>query len=279
MSDLEDSIEHINTNEIEINMNNIIKNVNTKNEPLEEEIHTETIKTLDINDNDKWNWKIVTLFRNVGEKSLGYRWMHEQEAVYNDNVHYAFLIVEVILGAILGSLTSATLLIIIIKSNSTNSIIVSIVLNAFILVITFIFAIVYGIHQLNDYPETRRRHKYYASKYNTISTKIKRQLALPINKRKNDKDYAIKIEAMYNTCQFEEPQIRPKTAKRYLKIVNEGRITKPMNLTDFDSIEVVMTAECPKCSKLQKNRGLNQKILINDDTQFNHEVARFLRAF
>jgi hypothetical protein len=33
------------------------------------------------NRDDSWSYKIQKLLKNVGEKSIGYRWMHEQEPI------------------------------------------------------------------------------------------------------------------------------------------------------------------------------------------------------
>ena len=33
-------------------------------------------------DNGPWNYKILLLLRKIGKKTMGYRWMHEQDTQY-----------------------------------------------------------------------------------------------------------------------------------------------------------------------------------------------------
>ena len=57
------------------------------------------------NNNDPWNYKILLLLRKIGKKTMGYRWMHEQESKYYNKIHNRITIIEMLMIAFLGTIT------------------------------------------------------------------------------------------------------------------------------------------------------------------------------
>src|SRR5438445_11130919 len=58
-----------------------------------------------LNCDDPWNYKILLLLKKIGTKTMGYRWMHEREAEYYENINTKFGIYEMSIMTILGIIT------------------------------------------------------------------------------------------------------------------------------------------------------------------------------
>jgi hypothetical protein len=189
--------------------------------------------TTDQNTNDPkvyepWNYKIVLLLKKIGKKTMGYRWMHEQDAKYYDNINSKLAVVEMLLLAFLGTLSGGQFVYFMINSGLNQNPIVYIVLSVVQLVSIFAAAIVKGYRDVSKFENLRAEHNYVALKNAELNLDIQYQLSLNVKNREDDKSFLLHIIRKFNDILFLSPKIREKTKKHYLEESDDNDIFNPI---------------------------------------------------
>ena len=70
-----------------------------------------------INLDGPWNYKIQLLLKKIGEKCMGYRWMHNKEQRYYENMDEKYTIIELILVSIITTVTGSEFVALFASSN------------------------------------------------------------------------------------------------------------------------------------------------------------------
>ena len=92
-------------------------------------------------DDDKtdgpWNYKIVMLLTKIGKRTMGYRWMHDQEAHHYDNRDTKVGVIELVIITFVTILTGAGFTNFLVATDLDNNKILYIILSAIIFIVTF----------------------------------------------------------------------------------------------------------------------------------------------
>lgn len=215
--------------DINIDLNAIIKNGPGKDNGVDKEVSPHSNGRA-----GAWNRRTMMLLKKIGEKALGYRWMHYEEFKYNETMFTRYNNIEMILMAISSGFAGALLFV---QSLGVTDQVVLIVLTAIIMGTSLLSVITKIVKDNNDYPKLIFDHKYNSTKYGEINLTIQNQLALNIADRESDKEFVQNIIKNYNVLLFEAPSIRGKIMREYTEKTKDSKISKPV---DVETIEIVV---------------------------------------
>lgn len=227
-----------------------------------------------------WNRAIVELLKKIGERSLGYRWMHNLESDYYESLDSKLAMIEVLLLGLLGVLTSVQLIGAAIPTltgtadttNTTNTIII-LTITIIQLLLTCIFGIIKSIRENSNFPQQSYKNKYASNKFNSINLKIQEQFSLELDKRDDDKTFTHHLLGQYNDLLFESPSIRSKTMKKYVEGTKDSKINKPITIAEINTMDIMLNDEF-------STNNIGQQTMFNPTNEyFNNEIDRWLKNF
>lgn len=210
-----------------------------------------------------WNFKILLLLRKIGKKTMCYRWMHEQEAIYNESMDNKLHVAEMLTLAIIGTLTGSSFVTFL--TTTDNNGILYIVLSVAQLITLFISAVIKGYRSVEKFENRVTQHIQAASRIREINLDIQYQLSLNIKDRDVDKNFLKTTIKNFNDILLLAPSIRQATKNKYLEESKENDMFNPI-ITDADG---------------------ELKIMINDDnvsdppidSQSTFQIDRWMRNF
>ncbi|XWV25129.1 hypothetical protein QJ856_gp0647 [Tupanvirus deep ocean] len=226
-------------------------------------------------DDEPWNYKILLLLKKVGKKTMGYRWMHEQDAQYYDKMNTRFGTYEMLILAFLGTITGAGFVNFIAGTGLQDNKIVYIVITVTQLVTVFIAAIIKGYSNVNNYEKNKADHFLAALKNAELNLNIQYQLSLNIKDRDNDKLFLKNVVKNFNDILFLAPPIRESTKKRYMEESNDNDMFNPI-IFDGDGLQIIVH---DPTNETKNNIVLNQKTNIANDSKMKYQIDRWLQHF
>jgi len=238
--------------------------------------------------NTPWNDKIQLLLKRIGEKSSGYRWMHDQEEQFYEKLNFWFKIIEIILLAIIGTVTSGEFVGLLADANLRENIVILMIVTSIQLVIIFLLTIVIGIKEFGQFSDKMFDHSNNSTKFNEIVLNIRTQLSFNIDDRENDNAFLKEIIKSYNDLMSVSHKIRKRTQKRYIKATENQDIYRPLVVGNFDNIEIIIDERHYNNVELnsqESNSGeLNSGEVSNNNNEGNnykaqYEINRWLKAF
>ena len=233
----------------------------------EERIEMTDVNNIDSSQsNEPWNYKIMLLLVKIGKKTMGYRWMHDQEAQYNERMNTKFKIVEAIILAFMAVFSSGQFVNFIVSTNLEKQKIFYVVMNVLQLVFIFITYIIKGYCDVNKFEKNTSDHRYTSTKNSEINLDIQQQLSLSIKDRETDNQFLRNVIKRFNDVSFLAPPIRTVTKNNFLKESNDNDIFNPI---------------------IANHDGENLQIMINDnqdnnnepDLQMKYQIDRWLQHF
>ncbi len=219
----------------------------------------------------RWNHKMLLLLRKVGKKTMGYRWMHEQEFLHYETRHTRLSIFEMFIFAFLGVLTGGGLINFISGSGLDNNKTTYIVITAIQLVTVFVAALARGYGTVVKYEKKMNDHLNASLKNAELNLSIQAQLSLNIVDRESDILFLKSVVKNFNDILFLSPGIREHTKKKYLKAADDNDIFTPM-LTDLDDIRIVINYDDHKSNPVSNVNPIN-------DSQLDYEIDRWGKHF
>src|SRR3972149_11971518 len=78
-------------------------------------------KKLKINESEPWNYRILVLLKKIGERSMGYKWMYNEDRKYFESTEKYLNIAEITNLAIIGTLTAYDFISFLTDSENSNS--------------------------------------------------------------------------------------------------------------------------------------------------------------
>lgn len=264
----EETIDNIDNNNID--NNNIDINDNIKNNLINSN-----------NINVQWNPKILIQLKKLGEKSMGFKWMHDQESLHYIKLNKIFTRLEVILLVCLGLITANEFITFLSNSGINNSKSGILIVSSIQLFLIFIFGIVKNLRDTGNYPNKIHSHRYDSMKFSEISTDIINQFAIPILERDNSTNFLQQKTKEYNELRFTMPPIRPITINKYIEATESHDIYKPILVGGVETIDIVidkndnisMNVTDPINTKKYKNN-------LNSDNEKNkYIIERWLNNF
>jgi hypothetical protein len=202
-----------------------------------------------------YSHRSVKMLKKIGDKAMGYRWMHDQESEYYLRWEYFFRIISIVLSTTLAALTSSSILADV-SDYAKNA------FNITILVLSIVVGIVVGIKDFGDFKVIAIEHKNIAAEYASLYHSIQKEFALDKNRLLDD-IFFNDIVSSYDNLQSDAPMIRRKTLSNYAKIMDTER---PL-VDDLDKIEI----------SIDKTTDIKQK--SEPDLQKKYEIERWLRQF
>lgn len=218
-------------------------------------------------DEKPWNYKILLLLKKIGKKTMGYRWMHEQDTKYYTAKNNRFNMYERLILAFLATITGGGFVSFIAGVDLTENRTVFIVLSIIELVTVFFAAIVKEYRYVNDYEKYKNDHSMAAVKNAEINLEIQYQLALDVNQRETDKYFLANIIKKFNDILYEAPKIRAETKDKYLEGSEDNEMFNPI-ITDNGMLQVVV-----------HDAKDTDKTNINNDSRMKYQIDRWLQHF
>lgn len=236
------------------------------------ELDAENADIQETNNNYKLdNDYIFELFlKKIAEKALGYKWMHNQDRYMNSNINYVFRIIEIIILALLGTVTCSE--IILLNLIIGNKDIFNYVILCIQIVLIFFNLIIRGIREFTDFNSLSENHRQYAIKFGLINNLIQEKF-ISNSKNKEDKECFLKdITKSYNDLLEGAPSIRKKTLNKYIKFSEDNEINKQIIIGGYDKIEIIINNDSDK-----SNLKISSK-QENHNDKYKFEMERWLKV-
>lgn len=228
-----------------------------------------------INLNEAWNIKIVMYLKTIGEKSMGYRWMHDQEMIHYVKWEKILRVLNVILLSLIVGLTGSQFIVSLSSDTDSKNKALYISLNLIIIVFVIIQGIVTGILDLKNYNQLIFDHRWTSVKFNEIYFDILSQLSLSVSKREKDEDYIRNKTKEFNDNIITAPPIRQSTIRRYSKESSDN-VNRPIQISGFDKIEVIVDIPCDY--EEHANKTSTEEIKNNLSEKINMEIDRWIKG-
>lgn len=248
-----------NNSESTVETDQYLINRHTSNEDINDDIS---------NDDSPWNYKILLLLRKIGKKTMGYRWMHEQESQYYNMMDIRYGIYEMLLLAFLGTVAGAGFINFIVNSGLNDNKIIYIVITTVQLTTVFLAAIVKGYRKVNQYQKNKSDHFFAALKNAELNLNIQYQLSLNINVRDDDKVFLKGVIKNFNDILFLSPSIREITKKKYLEESNDNDMFNPIITNNDGNLQIIIN----ESAKTYNND-------ISPDSKMKYQIDRWLQHF
>lgn len=241
--------------------------INIPNNILKHDKDEESNDGIFMRNTGTWNYRMLSLLKKIGEKSMGYRWMHDQEVLFYENLNSIYSKIELILLAILGTITSSLFIGLLSNIGLEKNHFVMIIITSLELLLLLCYSIVKGFHN-PEYSKHIFNHNNVGAKFNTINLDIQEQLSLEIQDREVDKIFLKRIIKLYNELMEISPKIRKQTMNKYIVATKNFDIYKPLIADGFEIIDI-------------ENNNLNNKEQggMNLDEKNNYQIERWLKHF
>lgn len=187
-----------------------------------------------------WNYGIQLMLKKIGEKAAGYKYMHKQDQFYMEKVNNRYWIVEIVLLAILGALTSGEFVGLLADTGLRSNIIGLIIITGLQVVFIAGSGVVKNLRENGQYPTLIWQHQYMSAKFNEINLEVQEQISLNLADRASDKDFLKSVIKTYNHLMETAPSIRETTIENYINGTNSYDIYRPLIVGAFDQIEIVI---------------------------------------
>ena len=265
-----------------------------------EDINNSRIKDHFINHeplgDEPWNYKILLLLIKIGKKTMGFRWMHDQESLSNEKSDTKYSIIELILLALLGSITSGEFIGLVSESGLHNNKVAMVVITSMEIILILVYSIIKGIREKSDFDKNKFQHNYAATKFGEINLNIQNQLSLSIRDRDQDKDFLKNIIKTFNDLMLTVPKISAKVKATYIESTKENDIYNPIIIDSSNALQSFI--DKTKSSEYSNgnangngnsnengtvngtvngNNGSNSK--DNIDSRYKYQIDRWLQHF
>lgn len=259
-----DMSEHNDNSETVIDIKGGNNTLDTEKKPDSEEIRGDLTN---IGTDGVWNYKIVLLLQKIGKRTMGYRWMHDQESQNNDTQNNKFMIAQIVLDVLNATVTGSTMVALVYSANLQNDLTTLYILTAISLAIQIASGVVTGIRESSDFSNIAAKHNYAAIKFGEINLDIQNQLSLNVEDRDTDKDFLKNIIKRYNDLNMTVPQISDDVKKRYVASDEDNDVYNPIIIGDYNNIQIVDKKSDDK--EVDEEKGSKSK----------YEIDRWLSRF
>lgn len=206
--------------------------------------------------------------KKIAEKSLGYKWMHDQDRYYYENMNYFFQIIDIIITAILAILTCGELSLIgFIAGDPAEYYYYVLGIQLFFM---FCNLVIRGIREFTQYHVAAESHRSYAIKFSLINNKIQKKFTQNISEMDNGKNFVNDIAKSFNELLDTAPPIRKKIINKYIKEVdNQDSLGKQPIIGGYDKIEIIIDTNNLKTNIKPTNSS--------KENEYNYEMRRWLQ--
>lgn len=204
-----------------------------------------------------WNMRVMVQLKKIGEKSIGYKWMHEQEIISNEKWKNIYSILEIVILAIITTVTGGEFIGLVSKSGIQDSFGALVAISAVQLGLSFCYALIKGLKDYGNYDSLIIMHRIAKLKFNEIYYDVEKQFSKPIEKRCDGDTFLEAKTKEFNDLMFNSPLIDKSTMKKYVKATANEDIYKPVLVGQFDRIEIVIDQNDNKIGIKTKDDNMN----------------------
>lgn len=218
-------------------------------------------------------WCNKLLFK-IGRKAMNYRWMHDQESQRMESNDAAFKKAEIVVLALQGILSGSELVTLFTNTGLDKNSIANTVMNIIQFILIFVYCILKGLREANDYVRNANVHTTAAARYGAMNLEIQKN-SLPFEKKvkeehQNFLNYIIKT---YNDLMLTVPKISRKTQDKYEKASDENDVYNPLVISivpndDTSSYDENITSKDDKVDAPDKI-----------DKKYNYQIERWFERF
>lgn len=218
--------------------------------------------------NGSWNYKIVLLLQKIGKRTMGYRWMHDQESQNNDAQDNKYMIAQIVLNVLNAVISGSIMVTLIYAANLQNDLTTLYILTAITLALQIASGVVTGIRESSDFSETSIKHNYAAIKFGELNLDIQNQFSLNIDARDTDKDFLKNIIKRYNDLNMTSPKISDDVKQKYVASDEDNDVYNPIIVGDYNNIQMS-----------DKKNDRMQDDDIEKGSKSKYEIERWLSRF
>jgi len=223
-----------------------------------------------------WNNRIKYLLQGIGYKSMGYRWLHSNEADFYEKRERYLAYFEMVVSVIIATMSSATILALLIDTGLKENINAQIALYGIEVALSIIVGVIAGYRQIADDTHRVVDHQHAADHFAEIYHEIQEQFSYKPEHRDEATGFLKYKRREYDNTVLNAPQIRKKAETEYSNLVEQYGLGISVNLQDVGEIEIYEDAietdeENNEDSTTNKNKKKNRKVV--------YEANRFLRNF
>jgi len=212
-----------------------------------------------------WNYKIMLLLQKIGKKTMGYRWMHDQESKIISALAKKYMIADVILKVITGLLTGSTIGTLVTGSDNTT---ILYIFTAISLAFQLATGVITAIRETNDYSSIASQHIAAAAKFGEINMEIQNQFALDIDDRELDKEFLSTTIKKFNDLNGSIPPISESIKKKFIASDEDNEIYNPIIVGDYNNIQIN-----------DKKNDNKEEDDIEKGSKSKYEIDRWLSRF
>lgn len=167
-----------------------------------------------------WNDEIESQIEQLGNLSLGYKWIYRETAKVYDSRHKKLSWASVVMPQIAG-------LTIILESFATQDPFTRSIFSISSIVLSFVSSILAAIIEFGDYGGKADENRRAAAKFTSLSGNIQRQISLYRTERENGMDYLGWITKNFEELQEMSPLLREDIIIKYTKAARVTGIVVP----------------------------------------------------
>lgn len=220
-----------------------------------------------------WNYRIMLQLKQIGERSQGYKWMHNEESDYMTNYLQRLTLFEIIFTTLHGASLASSL----VALFSDMGVLVLVIFTCLQTAFYVISTVLKTYKEASDFSSRIMSHHNTCIRFSSLAVQIQNQFCLPVSKRVDDESFLEYKSNEFNDILLGAPSIRETTKTAYLESVKNIDIAKPLSLGNIGQIEIVIDkGNEDRGSELESSTNPPPKVLKEVDRQLQFDINRFL---
>lgn len=220
--------------------------------------------------NITWNPVIEKNVLEIGEKAKGYKIMHTQESETVGSTYDILMFSGIILGPLAGLVSSIS---VILSPPDTN-----VILPIISACVGFFSGIVVAITKYGKYEEKSSKHKLAASKYTSLESNVRRQLALCRTDRVNAVKYLEWIGNSFDELFLASPLVAKKIYDEYVETAKKQGLVIPdeyqITVNVDEKLNKIKIEEMKDMSRIDVNSSPMNIKIEHDYTEKTPAIAK-----
>jgi hypothetical protein len=197
-----------------------------------------------------WDDVIENNAISIGEKAKGYKIMHMKSSRHISKIYNILMYSGIVLGPLSGLLSGIGTII-----NPETDITIPLIASC----VGFVSGILVATTKFGKFEQKSSAHKIAASKYTSLESNIRRQLAIPKKARINPVEYMEYIGNSFDELFLASPLINSDIYNNYVKVAKKHGINVPdeykITINISDKFQTEKLAELKDVSNIKSNNS------------------------
>jgi len=230
----------------------------------EAEIRDRIIET-----NNQWNSELEYIAASIGEKCIGFKWMHAQCATFYSFCYHiiGLVVILVTAGAATGTVTQI--------SNCSVDPLTGRTATYWVLVLTsvlmYVSSVMLSIQQFKNWGGVQKEHKQFHSNYSSLEHRIRVHLGIYRKARIIGKDYVEMISSEFDNLEASSPNIPKLFQKMYMNLLAKDGNTMTHSAL-FEKIKIKTEDSNPTSSSSESDQG-DHSDSLNDAYDWGGDIT------